>query len=195
MAWGTNSIIVAGCDKKIVAYGKEGHVLQTFDYSRDRSEKEFTVAASSPSGQSIVVGSYDRWESCLNTLNRKQNVFPMSWCISYAKLFFLGCEFSTGVLEKASGMKFLPKRFQTCTPSQLCPGRKTALGFLWSVWVANFFKDFKTVFQNIFILFICSNLHTEEKFSLGALILKIYWILHIHFCSCLSARCLQFGKL
>uniref|UniRef100_A0A8C2A4T1 Intraflagellar transport 172 n=1 Tax=Cyprinus carpio TaxID=7962 RepID=A0A8C2A4T1_CYPCA len=60
MAWGTNSIIVAGCDKKIVAYGREGHVLQTFDYSRDRSEKEFTVAASSPSGQSIVVGSYDR---------------------------------------------------------------------------------------------------------------------------------------
>uniref|UniRef100_A0A672S1B2 Intraflagellar transport protein 172 homolog n=1 Tax=Sinocyclocheilus grahami TaxID=75366 RepID=A0A672S1B2_SINGR len=60
LAWGTNSIIVAGCDKKIVAYGKEGHVLQTFDYSRDRSEKEFTVAACSPSGQSIVVGSYDR---------------------------------------------------------------------------------------------------------------------------------------
>ncbi|XP_067274021.1 intraflagellar transport protein 172 homolog [Pseudorasbora parva] len=60
MAWGTNSIIVAGCDKKIVAYGREGHVLQTFDYSRDHAEKEFTVAESSPSGQSIVVGSYDR---------------------------------------------------------------------------------------------------------------------------------------
>ncbi|XP_073709088.1 intraflagellar transport protein 172 homolog [Garra rufa] len=60
LAWGTNSIIVAGCDKKIVAYGREGHILQTFDYSRDRSEKEFTAAASSPSGQSIVVGSYDR---------------------------------------------------------------------------------------------------------------------------------------
>ncbi|XP_073712376.1 intraflagellar transport protein 172 homolog [Misgurnus anguillicaudatus] len=60
LAWGTNSIVVAGCDKKIVAYGREGHILQTFDYSRDRSEKEFTVAAASPSGQSIVVGSYDR---------------------------------------------------------------------------------------------------------------------------------------
>lgn len=62
LAWGTNSVIVAGCDKKIVAYGREGQILQTFDYSRDRSEKEFTVAAASPSGQSIVVGSYDRWE-------------------------------------------------------------------------------------------------------------------------------------
>ncbi|KAG7460913.1 hypothetical protein MATL_G00203920 [Megalops atlanticus] len=60
LAWGANSIIVAGCDKKIVAYGKEGHVLQTFDYSRDRTEKEFTVAATSPSGQSVVLGSYDR---------------------------------------------------------------------------------------------------------------------------------------
>ncbi|KAJ8355794.1 hypothetical protein SKAU_G00185880 [Synaphobranchus kaupii] len=60
LAWGANSLIVAGCDKKIVAYGKEGHVIQTFDYSRDRSEKDFTVAATSPSGQSVVLGSYDR---------------------------------------------------------------------------------------------------------------------------------------
>ncbi|MBN3325630.1 IF172 protein, partial [Atractosteus spatula] len=60
LAWGANSIVVAGCDKKIVAYGKEGSVIQTFDYSRDHSEKEFTVAATSPSGQSVVIGSYDR---------------------------------------------------------------------------------------------------------------------------------------
>ncbi|KAL4649200.1 hypothetical protein GN956_G7681 [Arapaima gigas] len=60
LAWGANSIMVAGCDKKIVAYGKEGQVIQTFDYSRDCSEKEFTVAATSPSGQSVVIGSYDR---------------------------------------------------------------------------------------------------------------------------------------
>uniref|UniRef100_W5NFZ6 Intraflagellar transport protein 172 homolog n=1 Tax=Lepisosteus oculatus TaxID=7918 RepID=W5NFZ6_LEPOC len=60
LAWGANSILVAGCDKKIVAYGKEGSVIQTFDYSRDHSEKEFTVAATSPSGQSVVIGSYDR---------------------------------------------------------------------------------------------------------------------------------------
>uniref|UniRef100_A0AAY4EKD8 Intraflagellar transport protein 172 homolog n=1 Tax=Denticeps clupeoides TaxID=299321 RepID=A0AAY4EKD8_9TELE len=60
LAWGASSIVVAGCDKKIVAYGKEGSVLQTFDYSRVPSEKEFTVAATSPSGQSVVLGSYDR---------------------------------------------------------------------------------------------------------------------------------------
>nr|XP_057921402.1 intraflagellar transport protein 172 homolog [Doryrhamphus excisus] len=60
LAWGANSIVVGGCDKKVVAYSREGHLLQTFDYSRDRSEREFTVAASSPSGQSVVLGSYDR---------------------------------------------------------------------------------------------------------------------------------------
>ena len=43
-----------------MAYGKEGKVLQKFDYSRDDDEKEFTVAVCSPSGQSVVVGSFDR---------------------------------------------------------------------------------------------------------------------------------------
>ena len=52
--------MAAGCDKRIVAYGKEGKVLQNFDYSRDDDEKEFTVAVCSPSGQSVVIGSFDR---------------------------------------------------------------------------------------------------------------------------------------
>ncbi|XP_010369520.1 intraflagellar transport protein 172 homolog isoform X4 [Rhinopithecus roxellana] len=60
LAWTTNSIVAAGCDRKIVAYGKEGHVLQTFDYSRDPQEHEFTTAVASPGGQSVVLGSYDR---------------------------------------------------------------------------------------------------------------------------------------
>ncbi|KAG8522493.1 LOW QUALITY PROTEIN: Intraflagellar transport protein 172, partial [Galemys pyrenaicus] len=60
LAWATNSIVAAGCDRRIVAYGKEGHVLQTFDYSRDPEEREFTTAAASPGGQSVVLGSYDR---------------------------------------------------------------------------------------------------------------------------------------
>ncbi|XP_061785815.1 intraflagellar transport protein 172 homolog [Nerophis lumbriciformis] len=60
LAWGANSIVVGGCDKRVVAYSREGHILQTFDYSRDRTERDFTVAASSPSGQSVVLGSYDR---------------------------------------------------------------------------------------------------------------------------------------
>uniref|UniRef100_A0A665WJH9 Intraflagellar transport protein 172 homolog n=1 Tax=Echeneis naucrates TaxID=173247 RepID=A0A665WJH9_ECHNA len=60
MAWGANSIMVGGCDKKVVAYSREGQILQTFDYTREQTEREFTVATTSPSGQSVVFGSYDR---------------------------------------------------------------------------------------------------------------------------------------
>ncbi|KAM5126276.1 intraflagellar transport protein 172 homolog [Mantella aurantiaca] len=60
LAWASNSIVVGGCDKKLVAYGKEGQIIQTFDYSRDPTEKELSVAVTSPSGQSVVVGSHDR---------------------------------------------------------------------------------------------------------------------------------------
>ncbi|NWW87428.1 IF172 protein, partial [Rhynochetos jubatus] len=60
LAWASNSVVAAGCDKRIVAYGKEGGVIQTFDCSQDPSEREFTTAAASPSGQAVVIGSYDR---------------------------------------------------------------------------------------------------------------------------------------
>ncbi|KAM4529832.1 intraflagellar transport protein 172 homolog [Fundulus diaphanus] len=60
LAWGANGIMAGGCDKKVVAYSREGQVLQSFDYSRERSEREFTAAVTSPSGQSVVFGSFDR---------------------------------------------------------------------------------------------------------------------------------------
>uniref|UniRef100_A0A8C4WQ59 Intraflagellar transport protein 172 homolog n=1 Tax=Eptatretus burgeri TaxID=7764 RepID=A0A8C4WQ59_EPTBU len=60
LAWVANNIVVCGCDRRIVVYGHEGQQLQQFDYSRDPTEKEFTVAEGSPSGQSVVIGSYDR---------------------------------------------------------------------------------------------------------------------------------------
>ena len=60
LAWPTNHICVAGCDKKIVFYTPEGTVSQQFDYFRDSTEKEFTTMCCSPSGQALCVGSYDR---------------------------------------------------------------------------------------------------------------------------------------
>ena len=63
LAYSQNAIVAAGCDKRIIAYGREGRSFQHFDYSRDDDEHEFTVAVCSPSGQSIVVGSYDRYVS------------------------------------------------------------------------------------------------------------------------------------
>ncbi len=37
-----------------------GKVVQQFDYSKEDDEKEFMCAACSPSGQSFVLGSFDR---------------------------------------------------------------------------------------------------------------------------------------
>ena len=37
-----------------------GKVVQQFDYSREDSEKEFMCASCSPSGQSFVLGSFNR---------------------------------------------------------------------------------------------------------------------------------------
>ena len=60
LAWATNSFLAAGCDKRVFAYGRDGRIQQQFDYSRDDDEHEFTHAICSPSGQSVVIGSYDR---------------------------------------------------------------------------------------------------------------------------------------
>ena len=39
-----------------------GKLVQQFDYSKEEEEeKEFMCAVSSPSGQSVVLGSFDRW--------------------------------------------------------------------------------------------------------------------------------------
>ncbi|KAI9096123.1 hypothetical protein DFS34DRAFT_154359 [Phlyctochytrium arcticum] len=59
LAWG-ESVVAAGNDRAVVFYDTEGHVMQEFDYSRDDEEQDFTVAEFSPSGQSVVIGSYNR---------------------------------------------------------------------------------------------------------------------------------------
>ncbi|GBG27682.1 Intraflagellar transport protein 172-like [Hondaea fermentalgiana] len=75
LAWGT-SVMAAGSDRRVVFYDDHGSERRTFDYAlenagdgtnadKDSGEtgtppaKEFTVAASNPSGQSIVVGNFD----------------------------------------------------------------------------------------------------------------------------------------
>lgn len=45
---------------KVVFYDTKGLVVRDFDYSHDGNEREFTTAECSPSGQSLVVGSYNR---------------------------------------------------------------------------------------------------------------------------------------
>lgn len=59
LAWGA-TICAAGVDKRIIMYNNDGRIQQQFDYSRDLDEKEFTVASCSPSGHSLVLGSFNR---------------------------------------------------------------------------------------------------------------------------------------
>ena len=52
--------MAAGCDKRVIVYTKDGKLIQQIDYTKEANEKEFTVAACSPSGQTVVIGSYNR---------------------------------------------------------------------------------------------------------------------------------------
>lgn len=60
LVWPQGYVIAGGCDKRIVVYDEQGgKILRTFDYTKDDDEHEFTVAASSPSGQvSLVFKSF-----------------------------------------------------------------------------------------------------------------------------------------
>ena len=46
---------------KAVMVTPAGKLVQQFDYSKEDEEKEFMCAVASPSGQSVVLGSFDRW--------------------------------------------------------------------------------------------------------------------------------------
>eukprot|EP00854_Cymbomonas_tetramitiformis_P006568 gene6568-7868_t len=60
LAWG-ESIVAAGNDCKVVFYDTEGGVLQHFDYSGDEAVREFTCAEFNPSGETVVIGSFNRY--------------------------------------------------------------------------------------------------------------------------------------
>ena len=59
LSWG-ETIIAAGNDLKVVVYDTKGRPVQTFDYTKDLEQEEFTVAETSPSGKSVVIGSFNR---------------------------------------------------------------------------------------------------------------------------------------
>ena len=61
LAWTPNGYFCAGADRKVVVYGKNGKETQRFDYKNE--EKDFTIATVSPSGQSVVIGSFNRYKS------------------------------------------------------------------------------------------------------------------------------------
>jgi len=61
LSWGYAGICAAGNDRMVRFWDSEGREGQTFDYSGDPKIKEFTVAAFNPSGESVVLGNYNRF--------------------------------------------------------------------------------------------------------------------------------------
>ncbi|XP_063995942.1 intraflagellar transport protein 172 homolog [Diachasmimorpha longicaudata] len=60
LAWAQGHICAGGCDKRLTFYDPQGKVTKVFDYSRDSQDKEIAVACCSPSGQSVVIGSWNK---------------------------------------------------------------------------------------------------------------------------------------
>ncbi|XP_026810375.1 intraflagellar transport protein 172 homolog isoform X2 [Rhopalosiphum maidis] len=63
LCWASGCIIAAGCDFSVQFYDQNGRSCKQFDYSPGSNcpdQKEFTVGCSSPSGQAVVIGSFNR---------------------------------------------------------------------------------------------------------------------------------------
>eukprot|EP00928_Gymnodinium_smaydae_P061483 TRINITY_DN45540_c0_g1_i1.p1 TRINITY_DN45540_c0_g1~~TRINITY_DN45540_c0_g1_i1.p1 ORF type:complete len:1813 (+),score=398.59 TRINITY_DN45540_c0_g1_i1:155-5440(+) len=61
LSWGYAGIVAAGNDRRVRFWDPEGREGQTFDYTSDPKIKEFTVAAFNPSGESVVLGNFNRF--------------------------------------------------------------------------------------------------------------------------------------
>lgn len=61
LSWGYAGIVAAGNDRCVRFWDAEGREGQTFDYGSDPRIKEFTCAAFNPSGESVVLGNFNRF--------------------------------------------------------------------------------------------------------------------------------------
>ena len=58
--WGEH-ICAAGNDGKIIFYTDDGSIFQRMDYGNDSSVKEFTIGAFNPSGDTVVLGNFNKF--------------------------------------------------------------------------------------------------------------------------------------
>lgn len=54
-------IVAAGNDGKVLFYNHNGSILNKFDYGHDEKVKEFTIARFNPSGETCVIGNFNRF--------------------------------------------------------------------------------------------------------------------------------------
>ena len=88
LSWGL-AVCVAGNDQVISFYDKDGQALQRFDYSRDEGEKEFTAAAFNPSGEYVVVGSFNRFRTF--SLNAHENAWQPTGVKQVENMYTVTC--------------------------------------------------------------------------------------------------------
>jgi intraflagellar transport protein 172 len=60
LAWGSH-IMAAGNDGKVAFYELSGDCFQRFDYSKDEKVKEFSCAAFNITGETCIVGNFNRF--------------------------------------------------------------------------------------------------------------------------------------
>mmetsp|Transcript_10682 Transcript_10682/g.13871 ORF Transcript_10682/g.13871 Transcript_10682/m.13871 type:complete len:1746 (-) Transcript_10682:405-5642(-) len=98
LGWG-QSILVAGNDGIVTFYDFDGGIQRTFDYQADPKVREFTCAATNPTGDAIVVGNFDRfhiyafdqnlgeWEEAeIKEVENMYNVSALGWKSDGSKL-------------------------------------------------------------------------------------------------------------
>ena len=88
-----------------------GKILQQFDYAKEEGEKEFCCASTSPSGQSVVLGSFDQlrlfnwspkresWEEGgLKHIPYLYTITAVSWKRDGAKIVAVRCHDSVSLV-------------------------------------------------------------------------------------------------
>jgi intraflagellar transport protein 172 len=99
LSWG-ESIVAAGNDYRIIFYDIKGEVLQRFDYSHDDKEKEYTACEFSPSGQSVIVGSFNRYRTF--SYSTRRQVWEDAGAMEIQNMYTL-----TSLSWKRDGSKFV----------------------------------------------------------------------------------------
>eukprot|EP00919_Chromeraceae_sp_WS-2016_P058194 GHVR01138179.1.p1 GENE.GHVR01138179.1~~GHVR01138179.1.p1 ORF type:complete len:200 (+),score=2.53 GHVR01138179.1:390-989(+) len=77
LGYGEN-IMAAGNDQKVTFYDTYGNVLQRIDYTHEDQVKDFTVAAFNPSGDTVVLGNFNRFY--VYNLNTKRGQWEEILC-------------------------------------------------------------------------------------------------------------------
>ena len=91
LAWGSH-ILAGGNDGKIHFYEQTGDCFQRFDYSKDERVKEFTCASFNATGETAIVGNFNRFyvynfnakrpqwdEICCKQIENYYSVTSVSW--------------------------------------------------------------------------------------------------------------------